>query len=492
MPGPPRAFVSYSHDSPLHKGWVLKLASDLRSNGVDAVLDQWDLSPGDDIAVFMERGLKNAQRVIVVCSKEYVERANNGKGGVGYEKMIVTAELIEHLGTKKFIPIIRGSGKPPVPTFLGYRLYIDFEDDAKYQSSLETLLRELLNVPDPGKPPIGPNPFGPEGNGDIVVGTGDSVLQPARNFPEELVPPSLGDATQAIENLKVLITQPSHPMQLNDLLMPLANEVRSTIEASGITDYAVPPTQEEFVLRVRTADEATNKLSQLFAFGCYWADDSQARTFAKALLRVVINPMPQGAFYQAWESVARYSALRVMYAGGVAASANDAFDVLRQLLVEPQLRPRPSEPEIPLVQFFHHGAGFMQRHWKWLPGRERHYTPLSDYLEESLRPAWRQIANDDDQISAAFDKFEFFQALIYGDIAGDDSHSPLGFWAPLGSFIWRRRDLFDRVRAEIQKSGKAWKPLKVGLFSESPERAKDLIDKLEAFVEAVRGQIGIF
>lgn len=136
----PRVFISYSHDSPLHKTWVLKLAFDLRKSGVDAVLDQWDLSPGDDIAVFMEQGLRNAARVVVVCSNEYVRRANAGLGGVGYEKMIVTAQLIEDLGTKKFIPIIRDSGDPPVPTFLGYRLYIDFEDDTKYLTSLDALL----------------------------------------------------------------------------------------------------------------------------------------------------------------------------------------------------------------------------------------------------------------------------------------------------------------------------------------------------------------
>jgi hypothetical protein len=129
---PPRVFISYSHDSPSHKSWVLRLASDLRNNGIDAVVDQWDLSPGEDIAVFMEQGLRDAKRVIVVCSRNYVERANAGRGGVGYEKMIVTAELIQNLGTKKFIPVIRASGDPPVPTFLGYRLYIDFEDDAKY------------------------------------------------------------------------------------------------------------------------------------------------------------------------------------------------------------------------------------------------------------------------------------------------------------------------------------------------------------------------
>jgi hypothetical protein len=95
-------------------------------------------------------------------------------------------------------------------------------------------------------------------------------------------------------------------------------------------------------------------------------------------------------------------------------------------------------------------------------------------------------------VDGKIDKFEFYQTLIYGDIAGDESHSPMGFWAPLGSFIWRRTDLFDRVRAEITKSGKECKPLQAGLFSESSERAKYLVDKLEALAAAVRTQIGIF
>jgi hypothetical protein len=492
MPDPPRVFISYSHDSPPHKAWVLKLASDLRKNGVDAVLDQWDLSPGEDIAVFMEQGLKNAARVVVVCSKEYVERANAGHGGVGYEKMIVTAELIENLGTKKFIPIIRNSGKPPVPTFLGYRLYIDFEDDAKYPSSLETLLRELLNVSDPGKPPIGLSPFGASGAGDLVVGTSD-LGHPASNFPPEEPSPRLDDDTeQIVAKLKNLIAHPSHPLQLNELVMPVANQARSMIEASGVLDYSVRPSQEELVRRITVADEATSKLTQMFAVGCHWATVEQAKVFTKALLRVAITPSPQGTFYKAWESVVRYSALRVMYAGGVAACANDSFDVLSQLLVQSKLRPGPHEPEGPLVKVLHEGAAFMQGHWKWLPGRERHYVPISDYLEESLRPALRQIADDDDRISFDFDRFEFFQALIYGDLAGTESQSPLGFWAPLGSFIWRRRDLFEQVRGDIQKSGQAWKPLQAGLFSGSQERAKGLIDQLQEFAGRVRGQLGIF
>ena len=41
----PTVFISYSHDSKVHKQWVLELAQKLRQNGVDIIIDQWDLDP---------------------------------------------------------------------------------------------------------------------------------------------------------------------------------------------------------------------------------------------------------------------------------------------------------------------------------------------------------------------------------------------------------------------------------------------------------------
>ena len=50
----PKVFISYSHDSQSHKDWVRQLATDLRDKGIDAILDQWELKLGDDLAAFME------------------------------------------------------------------------------------------------------------------------------------------------------------------------------------------------------------------------------------------------------------------------------------------------------------------------------------------------------------------------------------------------------------------------------------------------------
>jgi hypothetical protein len=156
---PPRVFISYSHDSAEHKSWVLKLATTLRGRGIDAVIDQWDLKPGDDLPHFMETQLATCDYVVMVCTDAYVEKANAGTGGVGYEKMIVTASLLSRIDNNKIIPIVRQSSAPKLPTFLQSKIYVNFSNDSDVEYSLDELVRTLLNAPLYEKPEIGANPF---------------------------------------------------------------------------------------------------------------------------------------------------------------------------------------------------------------------------------------------------------------------------------------------------------------------------------------------
>lgn len=158
---PPKVFISYSHDSASHKQWVLEFATTLRSRGVDAILDQWDLKPGDDLPHFMEQNLESADYAVMVCTKRYVSKANAGEGGVGYEKMIMTSSSLAKISDNKVIPIVRENSDPKVPTFLKTKLYIDFTRDEDIEYSLDELLRHLLRAPLYEKPEIGKNPFRP-------------------------------------------------------------------------------------------------------------------------------------------------------------------------------------------------------------------------------------------------------------------------------------------------------------------------------------------
>lgn len=156
----PKVFISYSHDSDDHKAWVQRLAVNLREKGVDATLDEWDLAPGQDVAAFMAAGIAESDRVLLICTSNYVAKASAGYGGVGYERLIVTQEIVQNIETKKFIPIVRDNpGEQKVPGFLGPRLYLDFSNQDEYVSKLDELLREIHGIRAAGKPPLGPNPF---------------------------------------------------------------------------------------------------------------------------------------------------------------------------------------------------------------------------------------------------------------------------------------------------------------------------------------------
>lgn len=155
----PRVFVSYSHDSPEHTKWVSDFATKLLDNGVDVILDQWDLRYGDDVPKFMEKGVSEADRVLMVCTLPYVRKSNEGKGGVGYEAMIVTGELVRDLGTSKFIPIVKQDSEPAeLPVSVSTRFYINLSHADKFDAEFVNLLRELHGAPAVTKPPLGKRP----------------------------------------------------------------------------------------------------------------------------------------------------------------------------------------------------------------------------------------------------------------------------------------------------------------------------------------------
>ncbi len=171
----PKAFVSYSHDSEEHKKWVFSLAQRLMSKGVDVSLDLWDLQPGGDLPEFMEKHLAQADKVLMVCTDKYVKKANAGEGGVGYEKMIVTADLMRKISSTKVIPLIRQApGSAETPTFLSTKRYLNFSD-SQFEFSFDELVRTLHAAPLFVKPEVGGRPDF-DTSPPVAEETGDPIL----------------------------------------------------------------------------------------------------------------------------------------------------------------------------------------------------------------------------------------------------------------------------------------------------------------------------
>lgn len=154
----PNVFISYSWDDDIHKGWVKSLADLLLVNGVNAILDEYDTDPGDRLPHFMEEAVSKADKVLVVCTEKYKEKADKRKGGVGYEEHIISSELMKGK-ENKFIPIIRrGNSITSIPICLSGKKYIDLskKDNLVYSDIEELVLRGIFEQK--VKPIIGSRP----------------------------------------------------------------------------------------------------------------------------------------------------------------------------------------------------------------------------------------------------------------------------------------------------------------------------------------------
>jgi hypothetical protein len=158
MNNPPKCFISYSWDDPAHQEWVKKLATQLRNDGVEAILDQWHAVPGIQLPEFMEVAVRESDFVLIVCSPKYKFKSDNRTGGVGYEGDIITGEIFVKRAIGKFIPVLRmGAWQDAAPGFLLGKYYIDLADEQHYAANYENLLRTLLNSRE-APPPIGTPP----------------------------------------------------------------------------------------------------------------------------------------------------------------------------------------------------------------------------------------------------------------------------------------------------------------------------------------------
>lgn len=184
----PKVFISYSWESKEHSDWVNSLADKLLADGIEAIIDSYDVSPGDRLPEFMESSIKDSDYVIIICTEEYKRKANNREKGVGYESHIISAELYNNHNDRKFIPIIRqGDFNTALPTYLDGKLAIDLRGNPYNETSYKDLIASIFKVKKKPKVGIRPNyldeyePISIEGEDIKIIGIISNEVTLPRN-----------------------------------------------------------------------------------------------------------------------------------------------------------------------------------------------------------------------------------------------------------------------------------------------------------------------
>jgi hypothetical protein len=160
---PKKIAVSYARTPERHKVWVMEFASRLKTDGVEVVIDDWKLKPGDDVNVFMEKFVNDEtiDHVLIICNKDYTEKADRRgekPSGVGTESTVISAKLYREAQQNKFIPVIaenNENGTPLVPTYLDGRYYVNLSNDDVFEEEYEKLMKLIHGKELHPEPPLG-------------------------------------------------------------------------------------------------------------------------------------------------------------------------------------------------------------------------------------------------------------------------------------------------------------------------------------------------
>lgn len=141
---PPRVFISYTGTDDTNSSWARNLAAKLRSNGVNARIDVFHLRAGSDLPQWMTNEVILADKVILICERYYMEKANVRKGGVGWETMIIQGDMLTQGDNQsKYIAIMREKNPDEaLPIYMKSKYALNWGNQLEIE---ESKFKELLH-----------------------------------------------------------------------------------------------------------------------------------------------------------------------------------------------------------------------------------------------------------------------------------------------------------------------------------------------------------
>lgn len=159
VPKSPRVFISYTGNNPANAEWARTLARALLRNGVKARIDAFHLKPGSDLPQWMTNEVIMADKVLLICDKHYMEKADFRQGGVGWETMVIQGDMLTQGDNKnKYIAITREAAiDEALPIYMKSKYALNWGNsqdiDEDHLKKLVLLLFDCDEEPDLGPVP---------------------------------------------------------------------------------------------------------------------------------------------------------------------------------------------------------------------------------------------------------------------------------------------------------------------------------------------------
>lgn len=468
-----RVFISYSWDGDTHRDWVFQLCQDLRDKGVDAIIDQ-AMRKGKDLLGFMEKGIANAHRVLVVGTPNYKRKSEEEKGGVKYEQNIIKASILHGIGSDRYITILReGNGfDESFPAVISTKGGYDMRDNSKYQEHLTSLVHEIYDKPIVVLNPIGAIP-------DFAQQKG------------ELEKPAVENANDHyITLVKRYLSSPEYNIAFSDLIKKMTNEAFGKIMEKA--NYNTPPSADVFTAYTEYHHHAVSDLMDAAILTAQWGTAKQLEMFGQVLVKLSNKPFVNGQIERVGSELLHGIGAQFLFnAVGMACVKFERFAELEKILS--QSIPAPHFKSIsyrqPLIQVL--GEQYWSNDDLNQVLGQRYYYPWTMWLTENVCSHFEPVFMVESEIEATYYIWEQLKSLLFGYKC---SHTNGYIYFTTGYFLHYRIGLTRNIggdepytvfygRADKLKS--EWPPIKQGMFGGDYEQYQKLVKQAEEYYKSV-------
>jgi hypothetical protein len=273
-----------------------------------------------------------------------------------------------------------------------------------------------------------------------------------------------------IKKIKSLLSNDSSSIELHDFVI---DEIRHFLSSTSEDHFKTQGQYsiDELLERISSYEKLASDISVILACIAYWARPVHRSILQKAFARSTDRLESQGGLV-VWLNLRWYPQIIALYCSGIAAVEGKRYDSLSSIFYTTVSSSENSHQSKFLIEAVSRNFNELQANvFKQLPGHERQYTPMSEYLFKILQPKLDDVLFIGKGYEAAFDEFEVLFALAVADLRKQSGGS---VWGPIGRFGWKGRDFgispVTRIIAEARAMGENWEPIKAGLFGGKVER----------------------
>ncbi|MEQ1064889.1 caspase family protein [Acinetobacter sp. XH1741] len=332
-----------------------------------------------------------------------------------------------------------------------------------------------------------------DGDGDFIFFCPDEFKQPSDtqigtdhliSIPYVNEARTLQSLDDKVKKLKELLSSPNSKITIEDFFN---DEIRTFLSKTNEEQFNLNERNLDYpqlIEKINKYEEISRDLCILTALIAYWGEVPHLSLIEK-IIKLSSDPLldNQSGLVILIE-LRWYPLILLQYFAGISAIANKNYLTLAKILNTTLNESNRNDENETLSLRLSNSTSEITNIFKQMPGHERQYIPMSEYLFTHLQPYLDNLFFLGKSYEYSFDYFEILRSLVILD--SQLVKNPDRAWSPIGRFGWKFKSfifsdnsILSKVKNEILTEKSNWPPLQVGLFGGEYGRAENAINYLE-------------